>query len=202
MTNTETDAEAVERLEHAGRGMLLAWWARRKPAAPAIAAPAGDRTFAELNGRANQVVRSLRRLGLRAGDGVALLCSNRAEFAEVAAACQRAGWRLTTINRHLTPDEAGYVVDDCEANALVADASLGPDEEWGERVVGVVELQPGQEGSPDLAAELVEHFRARLAHFKCPQVVEFIDELPRQDNGKIYKRLLRERVRSGRGGTA
>jgi long-chain acyl-CoA synthetase len=82
-------------------------------------------------------------------------------------------------------------------------ATIGiPDEELGERVVGVVELQPGQEGSPDLAAELVEHCRARLAHFKCPQVVEFIDELPRQDNGKIYKRLLRERVRSGRGGTA
>jgi long-chain acyl-CoA synthetase len=522
MTNTETDAEAAERLEHAGRGMLLAWWARRKPAAPAIVAPAGDRTFAQLNGRANQVVRSLRRLGLRAGDGVALLCHNRAEFAEVAAACQRAGWRLTTINWHLTPDEAGYIVDDCEAKALVADASLGPvgagvlrrargcglalavggdiegflpydderagesdadiddpvlgssmlytsgttgrpkgvyrretpppaavnlfgyrdgdrhlctgplyhaaplafslttpitygvgvvlmerwdaeaalalvethriththmvptmfhrllslppdarerydvstlrsvlhgaapcpvavkrriiewlgpvvweyyaategagcyvdsktwlsrpgtvgkpvdgqvmigdaagqalppgetglvylkapavgrfeyfrdtektessyrgeyftlgdmgytdedgylfltdrsadliisggvniypaevdavlldhpsvgdaatigipDEEWGERVVAVVELQPGQEGTPDLAAELLEHCRARLAHFKCPQVVEFIDELPRQDNGKIYKRLLRERVRSGRGGTA
>jgi long-chain acyl-CoA synthetase len=124
MTRTDGDADAAERLECAGRGMLLAWWARRRPSVPAIVAPAGDRTFAELNARANQLVRALRRLGLEAGDGVALLCSNRAEFAEVGAACQRAGWRLTTVNWHLTAAEAGYIVDNCEAKALVADVSL------------------------------------------------------------------------------
>jgi long-chain acyl-CoA synthetase len=79
-------------------------------------------------------------------------------------------------------------------------ATIGiPDEEWGERVVAVVELQPGLDGTPELAAELIEHCRARLAHFKCPQVVEFAAELPRQDNGKIYKRLLRDRYRNGDG---
>ena len=124
MTRTDGDADAAERLECAGRGMLLAWWARRRPSVPAIVAPAGDRTFAELNARANQLVRALRRLGLEAGDGVALLCPNRAEFAEVGAACQRAGWRLTTVNWHLTAAEAGYIVDNCEAKALVADVSL------------------------------------------------------------------------------
>jgi long-chain acyl-CoA synthetase len=82
-------------------------------------------------------------------------------------------------------------------------ATIGvSDEEWGERVVGVVELQPGLSGSPELAAELVEHCRARLAHYKCPQAVEFIDVLPRQENGKVYTRLLRERFRSGQGGAA
>ncbi|HMG42617.1 MAG TPA: AMP-binding protein, partial [Acidimicrobiales bacterium] len=121
---TGTDVEGDERLDAAGRGMLLAWWAARQPDVPAIVAPTGDRTFAALNRRANQLVRALRRLGLRAGDGVALLCTNRAEFAEVGAACQRAGWRLTTVNWHLTEDEAGYIVDDCEAKALVADAPL------------------------------------------------------------------------------
>jgi long-chain acyl-CoA synthetase len=124
MTRADGDAEAVERLERARRGMLLAWWAQRRPDTPAIVAPAGDRTFAELNARANQLVRALRRLGLEAGEGVAVLCPNRAEFAEVGAACQRAGWRLTTVNWHMTADEAGYIVDNCEAKALVADASL------------------------------------------------------------------------------
>jgi long-chain acyl-CoA synthetase len=123
MTRTDGDAEA-ERLECARRGMLLAWWARRQPSVPAIVAPTGDRTFAELNARANQLARALRRLGLEAGDGVALLCTNRAEFAEVGAACQRAGWRLTTVNWHLTAAEAGYILDNCEAKALVADGSL------------------------------------------------------------------------------
>ncbi|HEY8547855.1 MAG TPA: hypothetical protein VIL36_22505 [Acidimicrobiales bacterium] len=42
---------------------------------------------------------------------------------------------------------------------------------------------------------MIEHCRARLAHYKCPQQVEFTDELPRQDNGKIYKRRLRELYR-------
>jgi long-chain acyl-CoA synthetase len=124
MTTTGTDDEAAERLDHARRGMVLAWWAQRRPDVTAIVAPTGDRTFAELNARANQLVRALRRLGLGDGDGVALLCTNRAEFAEVGAACQRAGWRLTTVNWHLTADEAGYIVDNCEAKALVADVPL------------------------------------------------------------------------------
>ncbi|HET6835492.1 MAG TPA: AMP-binding protein [Acidimicrobiales bacterium] len=108
----------------ADQGMLLAWWAARQPDVPAVVSPSGQRSFKELNERANQLARALRRLGLRAGDGVALLCGNRPEFVEVAAACQRAGWRLTTVNWHLTAAEAGYIVDDCEAKALVADAGF------------------------------------------------------------------------------
>jgi acyl-coenzyme A synthetase/AMP-(fatty) acid ligase len=46
-----------------------------------------------------------------------------------------------------------------------------------------------------LAAELIEHCRAALARFKCPRQIDFIDVLPRQDNGKIYKRQLRDRYR-------
>jgi acyl-CoA synthetase (AMP-forming)/AMP-acid ligase II len=46
------------------------------------------------------------------------------------------------------------------------------------------------------ALQLIEDQRIRLAHFKCPHSVGFIDELPRQDNGKIYKRLLRDRYRA------
>jgi long-chain acyl-CoA synthetase len=75
-------------------------------------------------------------------------------------------------------------------------ATIGvPDVEWGEQVKAVVELQPGTEPSPALANELIEHCRARLTHYKCPRSVDFVDELPRQDNGKIYKRLLRDRYR-------
>jgi long-chain acyl-CoA synthetase len=108
----------------AGQGMLLAWWAARQPDLPAVVSPSGRRSFGELNERANQLARALRRLGLRAGDGVALLCGNRPEFVEVVAACQRAGWRLTTVNWHLTAAEAGYIVADCQAKALVADAGF------------------------------------------------------------------------------
>ena len=109
----------------ARNGMLLSWWAQERPDTVAITAPTGARTFAELNGRANQLARALRRRGLAAGDSVALVCTNRAEFAEVWAACIRAGFRLTPVNWHLTADEAGYILDDCEARAFIADERIG-----------------------------------------------------------------------------
>jgi long-chain acyl-CoA synthetase len=59
----------------------------------------------------------------------------------------------------------------------------------------VIELHAGASQSRDLADELVDFCRDRLAHYKCPRRVEFVDQLPRQDNGKIYKRLLRDRYR-------
>ena len=75
-------------------------------------------------------------------------------------------------------------------------ATIGvSDDEWGEVVLAVVEPREGVTPSDDLAGELIEFCRQRLAGFKCPRRVEFVDELPRQDNGKIYKRLLRDRYR-------
>ena len=100
----------------------MAFWAEQFPDRVAIYSAYGDRTFAEVDANANQLVRALRARGVAAGDGVALLCANRPEFVETTAAAQRAGLRLTTINWHLTGDEAGYIVDDCEATAFVADA--------------------------------------------------------------------------------
>ncbi|MEA3082256.1 MAG: long-chain acyl-CoA synthetase, partial [Sphingomonadales bacterium] len=112
-----------ERLHAAAdRGMLAAFWAGENGEHPAIISEAGDRTRAELNANANRLVRALRKRGVKAGDGIALMCSNRPEFAETIAAAQRAGLRLTTVNWHLTSDEAGYIVDDSEATAFVADA--------------------------------------------------------------------------------
>ena len=104
-------------------GMGPAFWAARDPDRPAIVAPAGDRPFGELNAHANKLVRALRRRGFEEGDAVALLCGNRPEFAETWAACHRAGFRLTNVNWHLTTDESAYIVRDCQARALVADAT-------------------------------------------------------------------------------
>jgi long-chain acyl-CoA synthetase len=71
-----------------------------------------------------------------------------------------------------------------------------PDPAWGESVVAVVELRDGVTASDDLAAELIEHCRAGLAHFKCPRRVDFTDQLPRTDSGKLYKRRLRDEYRA------
>jgi long-chain acyl-CoA synthetase len=104
------------------RGMTIAVHARLAPERPALLSAAGSRSFGSLNARCNQLARALRARGLRAGDGVALLCSNRPEFVEVIYAGARAGWRVTPINFHLTGAEAGYIVGDCEAKVFAADA--------------------------------------------------------------------------------
>jgi long-chain acyl-CoA synthetase len=102
--------------------MAIAVHARDQGEAPAVTAPAGARTWASLNARANQLVRALHAAGLRSGDSVALVCSNRPEFAEVFAAVMRSGLRVTPINWHLTAQEIAYIVDNCDARALVGDA--------------------------------------------------------------------------------
>ncbi len=120
--DVDTDDEK-EALRAANRtGTVGSYWAERSPDHPAIISEHGNRTFAELNQRANRLARALRSRGVQAGDGVALMMSNRPEFAEATAAVQRIGMRLTAINWHLTAEEAAYIVDDCEATAFIADA--------------------------------------------------------------------------------
>jgi long-chain acyl-CoA synthetase len=80
-------------------------------------------------------------------------------------------------------------------------ATIGvPDEEWGEAVKAVVEPAAGVVVSGAagraLAAELLAFCRDHLAHFKCPRTVDFVERLPREDTGKIYKRLLRDQYRA------
>ncbi len=113
--NTLTNDELID------RGMVVAVYAAEVPDRLAVISHAGNRTFAELNARANQVVRALRARGVGPGSTIALVCSNRPEFVEVYEAVVRGGMRLTAINWHLTADEIAYVVDDSEAAALIGD---------------------------------------------------------------------------------
>lgn len=106
-------------------GMALAYHAATQGDALALATPFGNRSFSELNGRANQLVRFLRDRGIGAGDAIAVVSRNRPEFVEGLAASMRAGIRFTPVNFHLTGEEAGYVIDNCEAKAVIYDAHLG-----------------------------------------------------------------------------
>ncbi len=67
-----------------------------------------------------------------------------------------------------------------------------PDEEMGERVVAVVQPAPAAVPGPELAAELLDFLRPRLAGFKIPRTVDFVDDLPRTPTGKLVKRQLRD----------
>jgi acyl-CoA synthetase (AMP-forming)/AMP-acid ligase II len=70
-----------------------------------------------------------------------------------------------------------------------------PDEKWGETVIALVVLAPG---APATEQELIEHSRARLAHFKCPTRIEFRDVLARTATGKLQKFKLRAPYWEGR----
>jgi acyl-CoA synthetase (AMP-forming)/AMP-acid ligase II len=81
-------------------------------------------TYRQLDDASNRVAHLLRAAGLVRGDHIAVLLTNRREWYEVVWGALRSGLFVTPVNWHLTPAEAGYVVANCEAKALVADADL------------------------------------------------------------------------------
>lgn len=70
-----------------------------------------------------------------------------------------------------------------------------PDEHWGESVKAVVVLREGQDTD---AAELMEFCRSRLADFKRPRSVDFVSQLPKNANGKMSRKEVREPYWAGR----
>jgi long-chain acyl-CoA synthetase len=73
-----------------------------------------------------------------------------------------------------------------------------PDDDWGEQVKAVVEPAEGVEPGPALVDDLVAFCREHLAKYKCPKSIDFVTEMPRDPNGKLYKRTLRDPYWEGR----
>jgi fatty-acyl-CoA synthase len=137
---------------------------------------------------------------------------------ETASSTNDRGWRTLGDVGHLDDDGYLYLTDRAahmiisggvniypqEAENVLAShpdvldvAVIGvPDAEMGECVLALVIAADG-DGGPALGAELVAHCRSRLAGFKCPQRVEFVDDLPRDPTGKLAKHRLRERYWQG-----
>ncbi|MEQ9508240.1 MAG: acyl-CoA synthetase, partial [Alloalcanivorax xenomutans] len=67
-----------------------------------------------------------------------------------------------------------------------------PNEEMGESVHAIVQSREDRPGTAELAAELLSFCREKLSSIKCPRTLEFRDALPREPNGKLLKRLLRD----------
>jgi len=86
------------------------------------------------------------------------------------------------------------------AHPKVADAAVFgiPNEDWGEEVKAVIEPAPGVSPSPALAEEIKAYCLEKTAKYKCPRTIDFIESMPRDPNGKLYKRKLRDPYWQGR----
>jgi long-chain acyl-CoA synthetase len=93
-----------------------------------IALRLGDelRTYADLDDRARRAAHALRSLGVQRGDRVAVMVPNSFEFFEAVHACGRLGTIAVPVNIHFKADEAGWIVADSGATAVVVAEDLQP----------------------------------------------------------------------------
>ena len=68
-----------------------------------------------------------------------------------------------------------------------------PHPEMGEEVKAVIQPMQWDDAGPELEAELMAYCREHLAAYKCPRSIDFMEQLPRLDTGKLYKQELRRR---------
>lgn len=73
-----------------------------------------------------------------------------------------------------------------------------PHPDWGEEVKAVIEPAPGVTPGPELAEEILAWCTEHIARYKCPRSIDFVEAMPRDPNGKLYKRKLRDPYWAGR----
>jgi len=103
----------------------------------------------------------------------------------------RKAFTIVSGGVNVYPQEAENVL---AGHPEVADVAVFgvPNAEFGEEVKAVVVPVDPAGGTPEFEAELIRFCRDRLAAYKCPRTVDFRTEVPRGDNGKLYKRALRD----------
>ncbi len=80
------------------------------------------------------------------------------------------------------------------AHPGIADAAVFgiPDDDMGEQIKAVIEVRDGVVADDALRASIMDHLAGRLAKFKWPRSIDFVDQLPREPTGKLLKRTLRD----------
>ncbi len=111
--------------------------------------------------------------------------------------CDRKSDMIISGGVNVYPAEIEAVLHGHPAVADVAVFGV-PDDDWGEQIKAVIEAAPEAAPGPALADEILAFCREHLAAFKCPRTVDFTAALPRDPNGKLYKRKLRDPYWQGR----
>jgi acyl-CoA synthetase (AMP-forming)/AMP-acid ligase II len=111
--------------------------------------------------------------------------------------CDRKRDMIITGGENVYPAEVENILFSHPAIEDVAIVGV-PDEQWGECVTAVAVVKPGASVSAD---ELIAYARSKIAGFKIPKSVDFVQALPRNATGKVMRRLIKERywIDQGRG---
>ena len=114
-------------------------------------------------------------IAYRDGDGYYYICDRQVDM-------------VISGGMNIYPAEVEAVL---HAHPAVMDvAVIGvPDDQWGEAVKAVVQLRPGAIATAD---ELISFTAARLAGYKKPKTIDFVEDMPRDAAGKLLKRKIRE----------
>ena len=112
--------------------------------------------------------------------------------------CDRKGDMIITGGVNVYPAE---IESELSCHPAVADVAVFgiPHDEWGEEIKAVVQPADGVAPGPGLTAELLGFLDGRIATFKLPRSIDYVAELPRDPNGKLYKRRLRDPYWAARG---
>ena len=93
---------------------------------------------------------------------------------------------------NIYPQEAENILSGHPAVADVAVIGI-PNDDFGEEVKAVVQTKSAAAATKELADDLMAYCRERLSAYKCPRSVDFVAELPRNETGKLLKRLIKSR---------
>ncbi len=96
---------------------------------------------------------------------------------------------IVTGGENVYPAEVESVLSTHPAVAEIAVVGI-PSTQWGETPIAFVVPRGGLDSAPD-PADIIGYGRERMAHFKCPREIRFVEVLPRNPSGKILKRELR-----------
>ncbi|MEU4234047.1 acyl-CoA synthetase [Nonomuraea sp. NPDC026600] len=104
--------------------------------------------------------------------------------------CDRKADMIISGGANIYPAE---IENEIMIHPKVADVAVFgiPDDDWGEQIKAIVEPAPGSVAGPELVAEILASLEGRLARMKWPRSIDFIEEMPREPNGKLLKRKLR-----------
>jgi long-chain acyl-CoA synthetase len=111
--------------------------------------------------------------------------------------CDRKSDMIISGGVNIYPAEIENALSSHPAVADVAVFGV-PHDDWGEEIKAVVQPAAGAGPGPELTADLLAFLGDRVAKFKLPRTIDFVAELPRDPNGKLYKRRLRDPYWTGR----